>query len=73
MKPVWMSLAFLRIGWPGAIVGEARLQKPHTKHQQRSQNIMNGMMKKRGSGNMTIHYGNDGSIKKQIALRVMVA
>ncbi|MBA2562467.1 MAG: hypothetical protein H0V14_06050 [Chitinophagaceae bacterium] len=28
MKPEWMSLAFLRIGWLNAIVGEARLKKP---------------------------------------------
>ncbi len=28
MKPEWMSLAFLRIGWLNAVVGEARLKKP---------------------------------------------
>ncbi len=32
MKPEWMSLAFLHIGWLSAVVGEARLQSKRTKH-----------------------------------------
>ena len=36
MKPIWMNLAFLHIGWPNAVVGEARLQS-HT------QNTNNGI------------------------------
>ncbi|MEO6330464.1 MAG: hypothetical protein ABIO55_16130, partial [Ginsengibacter sp.] len=39
MKPVWMSSAFLRIGWPSAVVGEARLQKPTAQNTNNGFNI----------------------------------